>query len=83
MDVLLVQDGGCAPGYNTITALLTEHFEKAGRSVFVAQVCSLASASLPIPSPQVSPIWCRVCLNRLPQASRRHPPSARPPPAKQ
>ena len=37
MDVLIVQDGGCAPGYNTVVAFLTEHFEKAGRSVFVAQ----------------------------------------------
>ena len=36
IDVLLVQDGGCAPGYNPITAFLTEHLEKAGRQVFIA-----------------------------------------------
>jgi 6-phosphofructokinase 1 len=36
MDVLLVQDGGCAPGYNPVTAYLTEYFEKAGREVFAA-----------------------------------------------
>lgn len=36
MDVLLVQDGGCAPGYNPVTAFLTEYLEKEGRKVFVA-----------------------------------------------
>ena len=36
MDVLIVQDGGCAPGYNAVTSFLTEKFEKKGRRVFVA-----------------------------------------------
>lgn len=36
IDVLLVQDGGCAPGYNTITSFITEFLETAGRQVFVA-----------------------------------------------
>jgi 6-phosphofructokinase 1 len=36
IDVLLIQDGGCAPGYNPITAFLTEHLEKAGRNVYIA-----------------------------------------------
>ena len=36
MDVLLIQDGGCAPGYNCVTSFLAEKFEKCGRRVFVA-----------------------------------------------
>lgn len=36
MDVLLVQDGGCSPGYNSVTAYLAEEFEKRGRRVFVS-----------------------------------------------
>jgi len=36
MDVLLIQDGGCAPGYNPVTAYITEFLEKVGRQVFVA-----------------------------------------------
>ncbi len=36
MDVLLIQDGGCAPGYNPATAYITEFLEKAGRQVFIA-----------------------------------------------
>jgi len=36
MDVLLIQDGGCAPGYNPVTAFLTEHLEKAGRKVYIS-----------------------------------------------
>ena len=36
IDVLLIQDGGCAPGYNPITAFLTEHLEKAGRKVYIS-----------------------------------------------
>ncbi|MCR4316222.1 MAG: 6-phosphofructokinase [Planctomycetes bacterium] len=36
MDVLLIQDGGCAPGYNPVTAFLVGGFERAGRKVFVA-----------------------------------------------
>jgi 6-phosphofructokinase len=35
MDVLLVQDGGCAPGYNTVTAFITQFLENAGRQVFI------------------------------------------------
>ncbi len=36
IDVLLIQDGGCAPGYNSVTAFLTEYLEKTGRRVFAA-----------------------------------------------
>ena len=36
-DVLLVQDGGCAPGYNTVTCFLAQQFESSGFRVFVAQ----------------------------------------------
>lgn len=36
MDVLLIQDGGCAPGYNPVTAYLTEFLEKAGRETYIA-----------------------------------------------
>jgi len=36
MDVLLIQDGGCAPGYNPVTAYISEYLEKANRQVFVA-----------------------------------------------
>lgn len=36
MDVLLVLDGGCSPGYNAVTAYLAEEFEKRGRRVAVA-----------------------------------------------
>jgi 6-phosphofructokinase 1 len=35
MDVLLIEDGGCAPGKNPIVAFLTEYLEKAGRHVFI------------------------------------------------
>lgn len=35
MDVLLVQDGGCAPGYNTVTAFITQFLENAGRQIFI------------------------------------------------
>jgi 6-phosphofructokinase 1 len=35
MDVLLVQDGGCAPGYNPVTAFISEYLEKAGRKVYI------------------------------------------------
>ena len=37
VDVLLVQDGGCAPGYNTVTAFLSQHLEADGHRVFVAR----------------------------------------------
>lgn len=36
MDVLLIQDGGCAPGYNSITAFLTQYLEQSGHRVFIA-----------------------------------------------
>ena len=36
IDVLLIQDGGCAPGYNSVTAFLTEYLEKNGFEVFIA-----------------------------------------------
>ncbi len=36
MDVLVIQDGGCAPGYNPVTAFVTEYLEKLDRRVFVA-----------------------------------------------
>jgi len=35
LDVLLLQDGGCAPGYNTVTAFITQFLEKAGRQIFI------------------------------------------------
>jgi len=35
IDVLLVQDGGCAPGYNTVTAFITHFLENAGRQVYI------------------------------------------------
>src|SRR4030042_5565177 len=31
IDVLLIQDGGCAPGYNPVTAFITYHLEAMGR----------------------------------------------------
>jgi len=34
MDVLLIQDGGCAPGYNPVTAFITYHLEAQGREVY-------------------------------------------------
>lgn len=37
LDVLLIQEGGCAPGHNTVTAYLAEYLERKGRRVFVAQ----------------------------------------------
>jgi 6-phosphofructokinase len=36
IDVLLVQDGGCAPGYNPVTAFIAEYLCRAGRNVFIA-----------------------------------------------
>jgi len=35
IDVLLIQDGGCAPGYNPVTGFICEYLEKAGREVFI------------------------------------------------
>jgi 6-phosphofructokinase 1 len=37
MDVLLFQDGGCAPGYNSVTGYITRFLEHDGRRVFVAK----------------------------------------------
>jgi 6-phosphofructokinase len=37
LDVLIVQDGGCAPGYDSVTSFLTRYLEDAGRIVFVAR----------------------------------------------
>jgi len=34
IDVLLIQDGGCAPGYNPVTAFITYHLENMGREVY-------------------------------------------------
>lgn len=36
-DVLLLQDGGCAPGYNPVTAFITYHLEAMGREVYATQ----------------------------------------------
>jgi len=36
MDVLIVQDGGCAPGYNPVTAFLASHLERFGRRCYAA-----------------------------------------------
>ncbi len=37
IDVLLVQDGGCAPGYNPVTAFITYHLEAMGREVYATR----------------------------------------------
>ncbi len=34
IDVLLIQDGGCAPGYNPVTAFITYHLEELGKEVY-------------------------------------------------
>ncbi len=34
IDVLVIQDGGCAPGYNPVTAFLTYQLEAIGREVY-------------------------------------------------
>ena len=36
-DVLLIQDGGCAPGYNPVTAFITYHLETLGREVYATR----------------------------------------------
>lgn len=36
MDVLLFQDGGCAPGYNPVTAFVTQYLEQIDRRVCMA-----------------------------------------------
>ncbi|MBN2123896.1 MAG: 6-phosphofructokinase, partial [Deltaproteobacteria bacterium] len=37
MDVLLIQEGGCAPGYNPVTAFVTYHLEGQGRKVYATR----------------------------------------------
>lgn len=37
MDVLLFQDGGCAPGYNSVTGYVARFLEHDGRRVFVSK----------------------------------------------
>jgi 6-phosphofructokinase len=37
IDVLLIQDGGCAPGYNPVTAFITYHLENMGREVYATK----------------------------------------------
>lgn len=37
MDILLIQDGGCAPGYNPVTAFITYHLEAIGREIFATR----------------------------------------------
>lgn len=37
MDVLLIQDGGCAPGYNPMTAFITYHLETQKRKVYATR----------------------------------------------
>ncbi|MCD6560846.1 MAG: 6-phosphofructokinase [Deltaproteobacteria bacterium] len=36
-DVLILQDGGCAPGYNPVTAFITYHLEDIGRAVYATR----------------------------------------------
>jgi 6-phosphofructokinase 1 len=36
MDILLVMDGGCAPGYNPAVAFISEYCSKLNRQVFIA-----------------------------------------------
>jgi len=37
IDVLLIQEGGCAPGYNPVTAFITYHLESMGRKVYATK----------------------------------------------
>jgi len=37
IDVLLLQDGGCAPGYNPVTAFISYHLESIGRKTFATR----------------------------------------------
>ena len=37
IDILLIQDGGCAPGYNPVTAFITYHLEAMGRKVYATR----------------------------------------------
>ena len=36
-DVLLLQDGGCAPGYNPVTAFITHYLENQGREIYASR----------------------------------------------
>lgn len=37
IDILIIQDGGCAPGYNPVTAFLTYHLEVMGREIYATK----------------------------------------------
>ncbi|TNE71493.1 cyclic nucleotide-binding domain-containing protein [bacterium] len=37
IDVLLIQDGGCAPGYNSVTGYVVRFLEHIGRRVFITK----------------------------------------------
>ena len=37
IDILLIQEGGCAPGYNPVTAFITHHLEGQGREVYATR----------------------------------------------
>ena len=37
MDILLIQDGGCAPGYNPVTAFITYQLEIQGRKIYATR----------------------------------------------
>ena len=37
LDVLLLLDGGCAPGYNPVTAFITYHLEGIGREAYATR----------------------------------------------
>ncbi len=37
IDVLIIQDGGCAPGYNPVTAFITYHLEAMGRETYATR----------------------------------------------
>ncbi|MDY6844384.1 MAG: 6-phosphofructokinase [Thermodesulfobacteriota bacterium] len=36
-DVLIIQDGGCSPGYNPVTSFITYHLESQGREVYATR----------------------------------------------
>ena len=55
MDVLLIQDGGCAPGYNPVTAFISEYLEKASRRIYIA-----AEGFKSVVSNQVSDYRCLI-----------------------
>jgi len=55
MDVLIIQDGGCAPGYNPVTAFISEYLEKISRRVYIA-----AEGFKSVVSNQVSDYRCLI-----------------------